>query len=101
MIPKYVNLLWLILKENVSSNFPLVWISTSKQLTGFLTHLNKAHPIMKFTFKAFDNEIQYLDLSIHKNDNKCYIQPFFNETNTFSYVLGESSSSFCVQVHIR
>ena len=63
---------------------------TGSCLSTLQNHLNDVHPTIKFTFEVSDQKIQYLDLTIHRNGHTCYIQPFFKETNTFSYVQGQS-----------
>ena len=47
-------------------------------------------PQSSLPLEVSDQKIQYLDLTIYRNGHTCYIQPFFKETNTFSYVQGQS-----------
>jgi len=104
MAPNYANLFMAYFEDKFIFNYPsqpvyyrryiddilIIWTSSVDELTNFQTHVNNVHSTIKFTFETSTNAIQYLDLLITLEGDKCYVKPFFKKTNTFSYVMGNS-----------
>ena len=104
MAPNFANLYMADLKENYifkHSTQPLyyrryiddiflLWTESMEQLNTFKIYLNQIHPTIKFTFEVSIKQITYLDVTVHLQGTSLYVSPFFKNTNTFSYVYGNS-----------
>ena len=70
--------------------FFLLWTSTPEELELFKAHLNDIHSTIKFTFETSPQKISYLDVQVYLEGNHLQVSPHFKNTNTFSYVMGNS-----------
>ena len=82
MAPAYANLFMAELEQEILDNYntePIlwnryiddilcIWPGSQVSLKTFIQYLNRQHRTIKFTFECSPNEIQFLDVTIHKGE---------------------------------
>ena len=72
------------------------WLGDEDELANFISQINSMHPTLKFTYEWSKQEINFLDLTLYKEerfkrtqilDIKCYSKP----CDTFQYLSRDSS----------
>ena len=110
MAPAYANLFMAKVEELMLETYPtkpelwkrfiddifMVWLGSPESLNEFVSHLNQAHPTIKFTCQHSACSVDFLDVTLYKGDRfastgKLDIKPFFKPTNKFQYLHYQSA----------
>lgn len=85
----------------------IAWKGTDRQLTSFITYMNKIHEKIKFTLeKEIDQSLNFLDLTITRNnekhDFKIYRKPTYTDTTihaTSNHTKSHKHAAFHAMIH--
>ncbi len=96
MAPAYANIFMAKLEKTLLQNYPTkptiwkryiddvfcIWTGDQDDLKKFIDYLNESHPTIKFTYKSSTTTVDFLDLTIYKDDRYRHtgvldIKPFF------------------------
>jgi len=80
-----------MLWKHCINDIPCIWPGTQESLEDFIKYFDRYHSTIKFTHESSLNEIQFLDVTIHKgesyrNRDIPEFKPFFKKTNQFQYL---------------
>ena len=75
----------------------MLWQHDEKELEMFLEFLNCYHPTIKFTASYSQKEINFLDLSVRKENNQLATDLYIKPTGTHHYL----NASFCHVYHSK
>ncbi len=65
----------------------MVWLHGDEELDAFLTYLNSFHETIKFTHESSDSTVNFLDVTVHKDENgELSTDVFVKPTDAHSYL---------------
>ena len=68
----------------------LIWNGTKTEFDNFLKKINEYHPSIKFEYEVSQTEINFLDTTVIKVDNKLRTKVHAKPTNRQSYLQSKS-----------
>ena len=68
----------------------LIWNGTKTEFDNFLKKINEYHPSIKFEYEVSQTEINFLDTTVIKVDNKLRTKVYAKPTNKESYLHSKS-----------
>ena len=68
----------------------LIWNGTKTELDDFLKKINECHRSIKYEFEMSKTEINFLDTTVFKRDNKLRTKVYVKPTNRQSYLHSKS-----------
>ena len=68
----------------------LIWNGTKTELDDFLKKINECHRSIKYEYEMSKTEINFLDTTVFKRDNKLRTKVYVKPTNRQSYLHSKS-----------
>ena len=90
---KFNPFLWLRFLDDIFC----IWTDGEENLNEFFEYLNQFHPTIKFTMEKSFKKINYLDVTVSKNNNKLSTDLYTKETNTHQYLHAKSCHRSCIK----
>ena len=110
-VPNYVNIFMTGLKRKLFANNKFnpflwlrflddifcIWTDGEEKLNEFFEYLNEFYPAIKFTMEKSFNKINFLDVSVSKNNNKLSTELYTKEMATHQYLHAKSCHRNCIK----
>ena len=65
----------------------MVWNHSLESLHSFIDALNSFHPSIKFTYTISSEKVNFLDVTVSKSDDLCFVtEVYVKSTNIHQYV---------------
>ena len=74
-----------------------IWTDGEEKLNKFFEYLNEFHPTIKFTIEKSFSKINFLDVTVSKNNNKLSTDFYTKETDTHQYLHAKSCHRSCIK----
>ena len=71
----------------------LIWNGTKTEFDNFLKKINECHPSIKFEYEMSQTEINFLDTTVFRIDNKLRTKVYVKPTDRQSYLHSKSEHS--------